>query len=277
MKNILTIDVEDYFMVSAADQVVKFEHWDRYEIRVVESTRKVLLLLNEYKVGATFFVLGWVAERYPDLIREIIYDGHGVASHGYAHKLVYSQSPKEFREDVRKAKDILENIIKRPVLGYRAPSYSIRRDNIWALDILIEEGFKYDSSIFPAYHARGGIPNACRYPCRIKTRCSEIYEFPISVMRFLWWNMPFSGGGYFRICPSLFIRTGIQKLNLEKQSAVIYLHPWEIDPDQPRLPLHGLNKLRHYVNLKRTEIKLRDLLSKFRFCSIEDFIKSEFS
>ena len=272
MNNILTIDIEDYYMVSAFAEVIPFNSWSNYESRVVNNTKRILHILKEFHAKATFFVLGWVAEKYPDLVCEIFQDGHEIASHGYAHQLVYNQTPDEFRDDIRRTKYILEKIIAMPVLGYRAPSYSIRNRNLWALDILVKEGFLYDSSIFPAYHARGGISNAYRYPSRIKANMESIIEIPLSTIRLFGYNIPMAGGGYFRIIPYLLIQKSIQIINAKSQPAVFYLHPWEIDPLKPRVSIHGMSKFKHYLNLDKVENRFRRLLEDFKFLSIKEYI-----
>ncbi|HIK58857.1 MAG: XrtA system polysaccharide deacetylase [Verrucomicrobiales bacterium] len=270
MLNALTIDVEDYFMVSAFEDVVKFENWNRYESRVEKNTHRILDLLDEYDVKATFFVLGWVAEQSPKLVKEIYHRGHEVASHGYAHQLVYTQTPDGFREETRKAKNILEEITGELITGYRAASYSIIKKNIWALDILIEEGFQYDSSIFPIRHDRYGIPESQRFPYIINNKAGSIREYPLSTIRlYNKVNLPIAGGGYLRLFPYTITKWGIERLNLrENQPAIVYTHPWEIDPDQPRIRGKILSRLRHYTKLRTMEGTLRKLLADFKFVPI---------
>jgi len=266
MFNALTIDVEDYYMVSAFAAQVKFEDWHRHESRVEKNTRKLLDLLAEHGVKATFFILGWVAEHHPSLVRSIAAAGHEIASHGYNHRLVYDLTPEQFREDVRKAKRLLEDVISTPVIGYRATSYSIVKKTLWALDILVEEGFLYDSSIFPIHHDRYGFPEADRFPSTIKTGKGEIMEFPPSTFPFLGQNIPVAGGGYFRLYPLLLTKAVIKRINEnEKKAAIVYVHPWEIDVDQPRLKGSTLSEFRHYVNLRTTLPKLKDCMKEFKF------------
>lgn len=267
MCNALTIDVEDYFMVSAFSDVVKFEDWPKYESRVEDNTRQILDILDEYKVKATFFTLGWVAEHYPKLVREIHCRGHEVASHGYNHRLIYDLSLKEFREDIRRSKRLLEDIIGESIFGYRATSYSITKRSLWALDILIEEGFTYDSSIFPIHHDIYGFPEFSRFPIKIhREGVGEILEIPLSTISFVGKNIPTAGGGYLRLFPIRFTEWGIRRLNeKEGQPAIIYLHPWELDPEQPRLNGRRLSIFRHYINMETTSSKLRCLLRKFKF------------
>jgi polysaccharide deacetylase family protein (PEP-CTERM system associated) len=262
----MTIDVEDYFHVSVFDGVVPRHQWDGLESRVCANTDRILEIFDERQVRATFFVLGWVAERFPDLVRRIAWAGHEIASHGYAHRLVYDQRPAAFREDVRRAKALLESTAGVPVLGFRAPSYSITPRSLWALDVLIEEGYTYDTSIFPIHHDRYGIPLSARQPYWIHRAAGSILEIPGSTLRWNGMNMPIGGGGYFRLLPYAWTRWGISQLNREEQRpAVFYLHPWEIDPDQPRLRTSTLGRLRHYGQLAQTEQRLRRLLSEFSF------------
>jgi len=265
--NSLTIDVEDYYQVSAFESVVRFEDWDRLESRVERNTCRILDLLDEYQTKATFFVLGWVAERQPKLVRTIYERGHEVASHGYSHRRIYTQIPEQFREETRKSKRILEDIIGQKIVGYRAASYSITQKSLWAVDILSEEGFLYDSSIFPIYHDQYGMPEYHRY-CHILNAEGKkrLVEFPPSTIRLAQINVPFGGGGYLRFFPYSFTRWGIRQLNFkESQPAVVYIHPWEVDPGQPRIAAGGLSRFRHYLNLNKTEARLIRLLQDFRF------------
>lgn len=264
--NALTIDVEDYFMVSAFADVIRFEDWHLYERRVEKNTIMLLDLLAEYGVKATFFVLGWVAEHCPDLIRNICASGHEIACHGYNHRLIYNLTMEQFREDTRKAKGILEDLIGKAVAGYRATSYSIVKQTLWALDVLIEEGFIYDSSIFPIHHDRYGIPEAERFPYMIKTGAGEIVEFPPSTYPVFGQNIPVAGGGYFRLFPLVLTKAVIRRINgKEKKAALIYVHPWEIDVDQPRLKGGLLSEFRHYINLHTTLPKLQECMREFKF------------
>lgn len=265
--NAMTVDVEDYFHVSNFADAIRPEDWPRFESRVEANTQKVLEVLAAHDVAATFFVLGWVAERYPGLVQAIRAAGHEVACHGYAHKLVYQSSPQEFRTDVRRAKKLLEDVTGTAVIGYRAPSFSVVRSSLWALDILAEEGFRYDSSIFPIRHDRYGIPDADRFPHRCRTSNGHgLAEFPISTFRILGQNLPVGGGGYFRLLPCTLTRWAIHRLNTsERKPAVLYIHPWELDPTQPRVSGSPASRFRHYVNLHTTEGKLHRLLRAFSF------------
>jgi len=264
--NAMSVDVEDYFHVSVFDGIVPRTEWDAMESRVCTNTERLLDIFDEYSVRSTFFVLGWVGEKYPALVTKIAARGHEVASHGYAHRLVYDQTPAAFRDDVRRAKALLEEASGRPVVGYRAPSYSITPRSLWALDVLIEEGYQYDSSIFPIRHDRYGIPVSDRQPYRIDRNGGSLIEVPGSTTRLGPMNLPVAGGGYFRILPYKWTHWGIRRVNeQEGRPAVFYLHPWEIDPDQPRLHAGRLGRFRHYRNLDSTEQWLRQLLSDFRF------------
>ena len=276
--NAMTIDVEDYFHVSAFDGVVPRSDWATLECRVERNTDRLLAIFDEAGVKATFFVLGWVAERYPELISRIAAAGHELASHGYAHRLVYDLTPAMFRDDIRRSKEVLEGATGTAVQGYRAPSYSITPRSLWALDILIEEGFTYDASIFPIHHDRYGIPVSARYPYRLHRGPGELIEVPGSTVQWGPVNMPIAGGGYFRIFPFAWTAWGIRRINrAERRAAIFYLHPWEIDPDQPRLPCGLLTRFRHYRNLDITERRLRRLLAEFEFGPMQSVLRRTFS
>jgi polysaccharide deacetylase family protein (PEP-CTERM system associated) len=271
--NAMSVDVEDYFHVSVFDGIVPRSQWASMESRVCANTTRLLNLFDEYDVRSTFFILGWVAERYPQLVREIAARGHEIASHGYAHRLIYDQTPAAFREDVRRAKQLLEDASGCRVAGYRAPSYSVTPRSLWALDVLIEEGYRYDSSIFPIRHDRYGIPVSPRDPFPIDRDSGTLMEVPGSTVRVGPLNLPIAGGGYFRLLPYSWTRWGIARLNqLERQAAVFYIHPWEIDPDQPRLHAGWLGRFRHYRNLDKTEARLRALLTEFRFGTVASLL-----
>lgn len=270
--NAMTVDVEDYFHVSVFDKTVPRLRWDTLESRVRINTEHLLTLFDEVDVRATFFVLGWVAEKFPDLIRRISSHRHEIASHGYGHRLVYQQTRREFLEDVRRARQVLESATGLPVTGYRAPSFSITRDCLWALDVLIDEGFRYDASIFPIHHDRYGIPNSPQRPYIIKRALGSLVEVPGSTVRLGPLNLPVAGGGYFRILPYSWTKWGISRINQEAQPAIFYLHPWEIDPGQPRLPAQWLGRFRHYTNLNKTETSLRRLLKDFHFAPVRSVL-----
>jgi polysaccharide deacetylase family protein (PEP-CTERM system associated) len=273
--NAMTIDVEDYFHVSVFDGLIPRQEWSSLESRVCANTHRLLDIFAEYQTRGTFFVLGWVAERHPQLVREIAAAGHEIASHGYGHRLVYDQTPYTFRDDVRKAKALLEDASGVSVHGYRAPSYSVTPRSLWALDILIEEGYTYDSSIFPIRHDRYGIPLSPRHPYVLDRTAGPLIEAPASTTRLGPLNLPVAGGGYFRILPYGWTRWGIDRVNrIEQKPAIFYLHPWEIDADQPRLKAGLLSRFRHYRNLSDTERRLRQLLTDFRFGTMTDLLKS---
>jgi polysaccharide deacetylase family protein (PEP-CTERM system associated) len=268
--NAMSVDVEDYFQVSAFEHVVDRSEWPTRESRVCRNTERLLDIFDEHGVTATFFVLGWVAEHFPALVRAIAARGHEIASHGYAHRLVYSQTPDAFRSDVGRAKKLLEDACGQAVAGYRAPSFSITRQSLWALDVLIEEGYRYDASIFPVRHDRYGIPDAPRQPYLVTRASGTLTEVPGSTVRVGSTNLPVAGGGYFRLLPYWWTRWGIARLNNDEgQPAVFYLHPWEIDPDQPRIRAGMVSRFRHYRNLHKTEARLRQLLRDFRFSSLQ--------
>lgn len=263
--NALTIDVEEHFQVHAFETVSERSKWDRFPSRVVINTRRVLDLLDEYSVQATFFILGWVADRHPRIVREIVARGHEVATHGYWHELVYRQTPGEFADDLNRSLEAIRRAVGGVrVRGYRAPTFSITDQSLWALPILRDHGIKYDSSIFPvAVHDSYGIGGAHRFAN--KTYCG-VWEFPVSTLRVANQNLPVAGGGYFRLFPLAVTRAAIRHLNAQSQPAVVYLHPWEFDPGQPRMsdaPI--LSRFRHYVNLVQTENRLRALMQEFRF------------
>ena len=268
----LTFDVEEHFQVSAFDSPMRRRHWDQFESRVERNTEKLLDLLAASNVRATFFVLGWVAERHPGLVRAISRQGHEVASHGYAHELVTVQTPATFRRDVRKAKVFLEDLLGLPVLGYRAPSFTITQDTIWALRILVEEGYLYDSSIFPILHDRYGMPGANPLCHRLSTEVGPLWEIPPSTVKFVGLQVPIAGGGYFRLFPYPMLRQLLKRVEAKGHPLVIYLHPWELDPDQPRMQGPLLSRFRQYINLHKTEDRLIHLLRDFRFAPVSEVI-----
>jgi polysaccharide deacetylase family protein (PEP-CTERM system associated) len=274
MLNALTIDVEDYYHVSAFEAVVPVADWDRYESRVEPNTHRLLDLLDAYTTKATFFVLGWVAERHPGLVRTLAARGHEVASHGYAHQRVYTQTPAQFRAETQRAKHLLEDTLGQPIRGYRAASYSITRHSLWALEVLRDAGFVYDSSIFPIRHDLYGIPRYPRFCHRLSApSAAPLVEFPLSTLRVGGTNVPVAGGGYLRLFPYAYTRWGMRYLNrCEGQPAVVYLHPWEIDPAQPRLPAGRLSRFRHYTNLHRMEARVVRLLQDFAFGTMAEVL-----
>ena len=265
-----TVDVEDYFQVTAFDRVVKRSDWEHFPSRVEQNTRRLLELLAARDVRGTFFVLGWVAERFPHLVREIESAGHEIGSHSYWHRLVYEQTPDEFRADLRRSKQVLEDIVGAPIIAYRAPTFSIIERSRWALEILVQEGFTLDSSLFPIRgHDRYGMPGIERAPHRIDTPSGSLWEAPLSTARLLGVNLPASGGGYFRLYPYSLTKRLIHRLHAAGLPLNFYTHPWEIDPEQPRQSgLSGLNRIRHYIHLGQTADKLNRLLGDHRFSSL---------
>lgn len=276
INNALTVDVEDYFHVSAFASAIKQRDWEEHPLRVENNTRRLLDLFDTHGIKATFFVLGWVAERKNTLIREIADRGHEVACHGYSHQLVYNQSPEVFREETTRSKKILEDITQMPVRGYRAASYSITEQSMWALDILAEAGFDYDSSIFPVRHDRYGVPDAPEYPYQMETPNGyPLVEFPLSTARVFRYRLPVAGGGYFRLYPYWLSRAGLKQVNRRGQPFIFYLHPWEIDPDQPRISAGWFSRFRHYNNLDKCEPRLNRLLAEFSFNTVEHVLQAQ--
>jgi polysaccharide deacetylase family protein (PEP-CTERM system associated) len=276
--NAFSVDVEDWYQVADFDAVIPFSDWDRYESRVARNTDVVLRLLDEAGCHGTFFVLTWNAERYPEIVRRIAAAGHEVATHGYAHRIVYEQTPEQFRADVERAKKTLEDITGEAVLGYRAPSFSFTKRSLWAPDVLLDLGFHYDSSVFPVRDSLYGMPDAERFPYVIRERDGRrLLEFPITTTEFLGRNLPLGGGGYLRVFPYQYMRWGMRRVNRQEgRSAVVYIHPWEVDPGQPRVKTAGKRGFSsHYVNLGRTEAKLRRLLRDFRFAPMRDLLVLE--
>ena len=275
MLNALTFDIEDYFQVEAFKQHIRYEEWPHYSIRVADNTRKIVEILDERGVKATFFMLGWVAERCPEMVTALAASGHEIASHGYAHQMVSKQTPQEFEADLAKSLEILEPLAGTKIIGYRAPTYSIIKESFWALDLLAKHGMKYDSSIFPIKHDRYGVPEAPRFPYPIYERNGrQMIEFPISTMRVGKWNFPIAGGGYMRLFPYAVMKFGLRSVNREGQPAIVYLHPWELDPEQPRIPnIPATTRFRHYVNLHATADKLRALIRDFDFAPVRDVLR----
>ncbi|MBO6849388.1 MAG: DUF3473 domain-containing protein [Marinobacter sp.] len=273
IQNALTIDVEDYFQVAALAEAVDRDDWSSMEYRVEANTDRLLALFDEHQTKATFFTLGWVAERSPALIRRIRDAGHEIASHGYSHQLIYTQTPEVFREETRKSKTVLEDITGNAVTGYRAASYSITSKSRWALDILYEEGFTWDSSIFPVHHDRYGMPGTPHEPYLLQTpNGGTLTEFPLSTCPIGQYRLPIAGGGYFRLFPYGLSRWGLGKINKAGQPFIFYLHPWEIDTEQPRLKVKAFSRFRHYNNLDKCMGRLERLLGDFRFGSVSDVL-----
>ncbi len=262
--NALTIDVEDYFQVSAFAPYIRRDEWDTRECRVERNVERILAMLAERDVKATFFTLGWVAERYPQLVRHIVEGGHELASHGYGHERASDLSEAAFREDITRSKHLLEDLGGRPVLGYRAPSFSIGTGNLWAFDQLARAGYRYSSSIYPIKHDHYGMPDSPRFAYRVG---AGLLEVPVSTVRMGKRNLPSPGGGWFRLMPYALSRWMLNRVNQEdREAAIFYFHPWEIDPGQPRIAgINAKTRFRHYVNIDRTENRLRQLLQDFRW------------
>lgn len=274
--NAFSVDVEDYFQVSALASAISRDEWPKRELRVERNTEILLDLLAERNLRGTFFVLGWIADARPALVKRIAAAGHEVASHGYSHQLIYRQTQAEFREETTRSKQLLEDLIGAPVIGYRAASFSITGQSLWALDVLIDLGFQYDSSVFPIRHDRYGIPDALPEPHVIRAPSGRgLAEFPMSAASFLGLKVPVSGGGYFRIFPYWLIRAGLRQINEEaRRPFTFYLHPWEVDPGQPRVKVGALSRFRHYTNLDKCEPRLRKLLGEFKFSTMRDVLQS---
>ena len=282
ISNYLTIDVEDYYHVSAFEKISPPATWAGRESRVEQNTERVLEILDDSSVKATFFVLGWVAERFPALVPRIAQQGHEIASHGYLHQRVALQDRNSYREDICRSKKLLEDQLGAPVDGYRAPSYSITRQTDWAFDELLEAGYRYDSSIFPMQHDFYGIPdwprfagyavkNATGWGASDKPTGTALRELPITTLRLGQRNFPIAGGGYFRLLPYAVTRWGLSRINRqEQQPFVFYLHPWEFDPQQPRMPgCSAKSRFRHYLNLSRTGSRFKRLIQDFSFVPIK--------
>jgi len=269
-RNAMTVDVEEHFQVAAFERQVQRGDWEQFPTRVAGNTGRVLDLFSEHHVHATFFVLGWVAERHPELIQRMIRDGHEVASHGYDHTRATQLDREAFRQDVVRTKGILEDATGRPVRGYRAPSYSIGEGNLWALDVLHEAGHVYSSSIYPIRHDLYGMPGAPRFAFR--PHVDSILELPVTTVEFAGRTLPAGGGGYFRLLPYSAYCWALRRVNSrDRQPGIFYFHPWEVDPGQPRMAGDSLrSRFRHYVNLDTMETRLRRLVSEFEWGRMDD-------
>jgi len=273
--NALTIDVEDYFQVSAFSPYISRSNWENIECRVEKNIEVILEMLMRHGIKATFFILGWIAERYPSMVRKISSQGHEIASHGYGHERVTNLSKEDFLKDIKNSKRILEDISGTEVIGYRAPSFSIVEKNFWAFGLLADAGYRYSSSIYPIAHDHYGIPNFSRFPCKIQ---ENFLEVPISTLRILNKNLPSSGGGYFRLFPYFFSKWILNKFNeIEGKPVIFYFHPWELDFDQPRVfDVDLKTRFRHYVNISKMENRLDLLCNDFRWGRMDDiFLKND--
>ncbi len=273
-QNAFTVDVEEHFHASALASAYPVSGWTGLQSRVEQNTDRILRQLEEHGVKGTFFILGWVADRHPKLARKIADAGHEIASHGFSHQLIYRQTPGEFRDETLRSKQILEDQTGRPIVGYRAATFSITRDSLWALDILGELGFEYDSSVFPVRHPQYGIPDAAIAPGALElSNGNSIVEFPPSVVAFGGLRLPISGGGYFRQLPySLFAAALRRVLSAKQRPVVFYMHPWEVDPLQPRANVAWVSRWRHYTNLDKFEPRLARLLGEFSFAPMRDVL-----
>lgn len=276
LPNALSVDVEDYYHVEAFADRIPPETWPQYPSRVADNTRRVLEVFHEAGARATFFVLGFVAEREPALVRDILAAGHEVGCHSHMHRRVFTMTPQEFQDDLRRARAVLEDAGGKKVLGYRAPTFSIVEKSLWAIEILAQEGFLYDSSVFPVWHDLYGMPQAPRFPFRWLCRDGRsLYEIPPLTVRVWGRNLPVAGGGYLRILPMWYTHWALRRIRCrDGQPAVVYFHPWEIDPGQPRLPGNLKARLRHYVNLKRMAGRIRELLANGKFVPMKSLLES---
>ena len=256
----LTVDMEEYFHATLLRSRVGRKEWEERAGRAARSVERLLRLFDRWDARATFFVLGWFAERDPETVRRVAEAGHEIACHGYDHELLFDLGPERFREDLRRSREVIASAAGKNPAGYRAPTFSITRRTLWAFPILVEEGFLYDSSVFPIRHDRYGIPDFPRRPVRIRAGAGELIEFPLSTRRVGPWNLPVSGGGYLRLLPFSWIRRGFEAIRREGGTPVLYLHPWEIDPDQPRVPLPLLSRIRHYRGIDRMEERIGRLI-----------------
>jgi polysaccharide deacetylase family protein (PEP-CTERM system associated) len=270
LANAMTVDVEDYFQVSAFSEVIDRTDWDRWPHRVERNTERVLAMFAEARIQATFFTLGWVAERYPQLVRRIADGGHEVASHGYSHWRVYEQSPDAFRDDIGRTKRLLEDVAGVAVKGYRAASFSLNAATPWAYDALAAEGYGYSSSVYPIRHDHYGAPDLPRFPFRPRSDLPMV-EVPVTTVRVAGRNFPCGGGGYFRLLPYALSAAAIDRVNrCDRRPCMFYFHPWEIDPDQPEVPSASARaRFRHTVNLSRMQGKLKRLLTQFSWRRID--------
>ncbi len=273
MKNALTVDLEDYFHVSAYAGKVRLEEWDSYPSRVAQNTDRLLELLAQHNCHATFFVLGWVAEKKPDVVARVAAAGHEIACHSMLHRRIFDLTPQEFREDTHRAKAVIEDATGKQVVGYRAPSFSVTKKSSWALEILADEGFQYDSSIFPVEHPSYGIPDAPRTPYWFNTARGRILEFPLPTLSIGSKRSPIGGGAYLRLLPYNYTLWSIRYLNQHENFPVcVYIHPWELDPEQPRMGGRVSARARHYFGLRGTETKLRKLVRDVELCPLSSLI-----
>lgn len=272
--NAMTVDVEDYYQVSAFEDVIDRSRWDAFESRVERNTRAVLDLLASRGVRGTFFTLGWVADRFPSLLRDVRDRGHEIASHGYEHRLVGTFTPTTFRDDLRRTADAIEKACGVRVRGFRAPSFSVGLETLWAFDVLLDEGYAFSSSVFPVKHDRYGIPSFPRHPVMIRAEDGRtLWEFPMTTLRVLGRNLPVAGGGWMRLLPGGIMRSALRARARGGVPTIVYLHPWEVDPDQPRVQeARRMSRFRHYLNLGKTAGRLLALMDGMRFGTVSEVL-----
>ena len=276
IKNAMTVDVEDYFQVGAFENNIDRQDWENLECRVERNMDVILSMFDDHSVKATFFTLGWIAQRYPHIVRKIVDEGHELASHGMSHMRVSDQNQAEFRNDIVSSKKLLEDIGGHPVKGYRAPSFSIGEKNLWALDVLCEAGYEYSSSIYPIHHDHYGMPSAPRFAF-LPIEGQSFLEMPVTTVEVMGRKIPCGGGGYFRLLPYFVSKLALRRVNnKDEQACIFYFHPWEIDPNQPRVAQAGLkSKFRHYTNLEVMERKIRRILTEFSWGRMDDIFLSD--
>ncbi len=273
MKNILTVDVEEWFHPEALQHLFPPETWDEQPSRIVPLMERLLDVFDAHNAKATFFVLGWVAEHHPELVRQLAERGHEVATHSYSHRMATKLDPKAFKDDLQRSVKILQDTTGRDVLGFRAPTFSVTKKTFWVFNILAESGLKYDSSIYPIWHDRYGIPDAPRSVFEVQTdNGASIIEFPMPTLRILGKNFPFGGGGYLRLFPLRFTTMAIRRFNKEGFPAIVFMHPWEFDPQQPKVKMGRLQSLRHYANIGRNLDKIGYLLKTFEWTNFADYL-----
>lgn len=276
VRHVFTVDVEEYFHVEAFSDSIEKKDWEKYPPRVEEQTNRLLEILGSFQVRGTFFILGWLAERYPALIKIIHDAGHEIASHGFDHKMISHMTPEEFREDIRKAKGVLEEITGSEVLGYRAPTFSIMEKTAWAYEILLHEGYRYSSSVFPIWHDRYGWPKFGNQPRRMASNEEgEIWEIPMAVGSLGPLKIPFGGGGYLRSYPFFLTKALFRNFARKGKPAVIYIHPWELDRNQPVVQAPLFRRLRHHLGISKMERKLTNLLQSMKFGTVAQLLEAK--